>query len=558
MRKGAKLWVKQRIAWLLIALMSIESFAAVVGDNDGSAFITKAEFDSLKNDFQSQIDNYNTSIDSKIDGAIAAYLSGINFGREANLTCPITNYASINWLNDLYWFGSQKHWIEKDVISENVNNGYYVPELNDKRLIFRGRAFYIYDHWVSAWSDAVIKFRGNIIGGSDGVGVGPDSNATTWPGVCLIKLLRDDKGDYLDIANPWIYASYVSPYIPVDVHDPRPADTVAWWQWGQQNAAKRIPGSFEFIEDTPSGSVLTYKLNFPDYGYAFYGDLSPESNIDLPTLYDNVSTDRRDLRNATSMCSNSTYWNYSPGMWNHDAWYNYMTGTDSEHIADIVSHSLLGQDKEILYNKFIKGSAITSGVIVNEAESQAEYGTLKVNIVNVNFIDMCYGAVGDPVLFAPGVDVDVIVPHFPTGTWSQTTSRQYTYHNTYLKFGQGLPLAENLDEGYLLLELNADVRDVMSGDLVDHRVTIDIKNSDFLDKNGVCVVGYDGYVDPNETTNTLKTFKRQQYDANNKKIKLTIPVKKDDALWLRLGPTDIDTLGLYANISDLKMKLVAN
>ena len=38
--------------------------AAVVADNDGSAFITKAEFDSLKNNFQSQIDAYNSNIDS--------------------------------------------------------------------------------------------------------------------------------------------------------------------------------------------------------------------------------------------------------------------------------------------------------------------------------------------------------------------------------------------------------------------------------------------------------------------------------------------------------------
>ena len=58
--------------------MSINTFGAVVGDNDGAAFITKAEFDSLKNDFQSQIDQYNTSIDSKIDGAIASYLAGIS------------------------------------------------------------------------------------------------------------------------------------------------------------------------------------------------------------------------------------------------------------------------------------------------------------------------------------------------------------------------------------------------------------------------------------------------------------------------------------------------
>ena len=77
MRKSTRI-VKRILALFLVVLMSIESFAAVVSDNDGSAFITKAEFDSLKNSFQSQIDQYNTSIDSKIDGAIASYLAGIN------------------------------------------------------------------------------------------------------------------------------------------------------------------------------------------------------------------------------------------------------------------------------------------------------------------------------------------------------------------------------------------------------------------------------------------------------------------------------------------------
>ena len=51
--------------------------SAVLSDNDGSAFITKSEFDSLKNSFQSQLDNYNTAIDSKIDQAIASYIAGI-------------------------------------------------------------------------------------------------------------------------------------------------------------------------------------------------------------------------------------------------------------------------------------------------------------------------------------------------------------------------------------------------------------------------------------------------------------------------------------------------
>ena len=68
---------------LINNLIIFQVFAIAVSDNDGSAFITKAEFDSLKNDFQSQIDGYNTGIDNKIDGAISSYLAGISIGKDS-------------------------------------------------------------------------------------------------------------------------------------------------------------------------------------------------------------------------------------------------------------------------------------------------------------------------------------------------------------------------------------------------------------------------------------------------------------------------------------------
>ena len=81
-----------------------------MSDNDGSAFITKAEFDSLKNNFQSQLDAYNTSIDSKIDSAIASYLAGVDVGKSrtipsnvGGLTWPIKvidNLYAIEHMND--------------------------------------------------------------------------------------------------------------------------------------------------------------------------------------------------------------------------------------------------------------------------------------------------------------------------------------------------------------------------------------------------------------------------------------------------------------------------
>ncbi len=88
------------MALFLVLLLSIESFAAIVSDNDGSAFITKAEFDSLKNNFQNQIDQYNTSIDSKIDGAIAAYLAGIRVSKTIEL---VNNLTKLQNSYDVFW-----------------------------------------------------------------------------------------------------------------------------------------------------------------------------------------------------------------------------------------------------------------------------------------------------------------------------------------------------------------------------------------------------------------------------------------------------------------------
>ena len=84
MRKSTKL-LKRLAALFLVVLMSINGYAAIVADNDGAAFVTKAEFDSLKSTFQAQINKYNSSLDNKIDGAIAGYLEGIKVEKKSNI-----------------------------------------------------------------------------------------------------------------------------------------------------------------------------------------------------------------------------------------------------------------------------------------------------------------------------------------------------------------------------------------------------------------------------------------------------------------------------------------
>lgn len=85
MNKNIKRIITYSLALSLLSIHTM-SFAAIVSDNDGSAFVTKSEFESLKKDFNSQISNYNSSIDSKIDGAISAYLAGITLSQKPEIS----------------------------------------------------------------------------------------------------------------------------------------------------------------------------------------------------------------------------------------------------------------------------------------------------------------------------------------------------------------------------------------------------------------------------------------------------------------------------------------
>ena len=69
--------IKKMVSLFIAVIININSFAAV-GSNDGSAFITKAEFDAIVNTFNEQMDNYQNNLNSKIDGAIANYLAGLS------------------------------------------------------------------------------------------------------------------------------------------------------------------------------------------------------------------------------------------------------------------------------------------------------------------------------------------------------------------------------------------------------------------------------------------------------------------------------------------------
>ena len=101
MNKNKKFKLLKRIlALYVVVMLNINTYAAV-GANDGSAFVTKSEFDALVNTFNAQMDVYENGIIGKIDGAVANYLNSLSNSKTLTLTNYIENleFRDRNFMN---------------------------------------------------------------------------------------------------------------------------------------------------------------------------------------------------------------------------------------------------------------------------------------------------------------------------------------------------------------------------------------------------------------------------------------------------------------------------
>lgn len=142
---------------VLTVLFQSILYAAFVSDNDGPGFVTKAEFEALKEDFNTQINDYNLSIDYKVDGAIAQYLAGISVAKSeileicnSKILYPMTlrmlgpyngeNVRNITTLSDptalwtdgyeIFFYGTRQHvhhWAKSNAVKapNNIIKNFY-------------------------------------------------------------------------------------------------------------------------------------------------------------------------------------------------------------------------------------------------------------------------------------------------------------------------------------------------------------------------------------------------------------------------------------------------
>lgn len=65
------------ITLMLSTLLVGNVFSAVVIDNDGEAFITKAEFEAMISKINEGVNTYYATVDNTIDAAIIDYIAGL-------------------------------------------------------------------------------------------------------------------------------------------------------------------------------------------------------------------------------------------------------------------------------------------------------------------------------------------------------------------------------------------------------------------------------------------------------------------------------------------------
>ncbi|MBP3201440.1 MAG: hypothetical protein J6M39_07320 [Lachnospiraceae bacterium] len=130
---------------LVVLLSFMPCYSAIVSDNDGAAFVTKQEFEMMKDNFNAQIEQYNASLDGKIDGAIGSYLAGMNL-KNADITDYWKNIQEISSNN--FWISNYLSSGYKDVVNEGLSE-----YKSGQNVVTQRRLYYKY------WSNPVHAFE---------------------------------------------------------------------------------------------------------------------------------------------------------------------------------------------------------------------------------------------------------------------------------------------------------------------------------------------------------------------------------------------------------------
>ncbi|MBO6120020.1 MAG: hypothetical protein J6P02_06090 [Lachnospiraceae bacterium] len=583
MRKSTRI-VKRLLALFLVVLMSINTFGAVVGDNDGSAFITKAEFDSLKNDFQSQIDNYNTSIDSKIDGAIASYLSGIQVAKETQAKCPVTNYEDMKWVKKWFIKGDYIKWVddtaantvkETDVWFEPVWNTLFGFRNRDFSInvsggrgnytlwsIYLGGKWYVEDNQTVSILNTVERQNGTPAAAY------LDCKYDTVKDV--IVLTDTDVLGWFDCAIERYFGGFIqlNPYSSTD------GGTTWSGPGGQGQPIRPLPDTHAMVGD-----------------WLKFNELSDNEVLNLEVLLEGAGTNQVYKVPISykywEMAFNIVWWaqqwtkngphgpnlsprnlnSCSPGVWTKNPTGLYNWGTDNDVAINQIKHLALSSDDEKIVNirRHHDYRTVGSNESFEVRNDLSESFDFYVRVSTCAANAMRDWTINDHNWAVPYSESNIktmkVKLYYPEKIDLRKISNGSFYNGEVpLKIGEGLPLISTLgkNEGFVI-EFDYEFSrpwDTVPSTATTEGIRVDIKKSNYLNSTNDY---YSGTINDGTSVTTLKNAL-----SNKTSNHCIITVDKEnitsrtdtDGVWLRIKPED-DTEGLAVSIKNLKIKTVA-
>ena len=603
MRKSTKDFIKRRIAWLLIVLMSINSFAAVVGDNDGAAFITKEEFESLKNDFQTQINRYNTSLDSKISGAIATYLEGINVARVREVAPLVKNWDKIRWTNDLDIYGNKLTWNRSTKTKSVEEKKWFKPTHEDRRSFWTldwklshtqfNETFNVFRYNLRPWTNNAEHSVApmNIDGGRSDTGAEvlylrlQDVTDHLRLQVGQVHHFHNRRTDYFffDLGTSWQGTltkisdgkTYGWDYAQARWAPAKPTDMTAAGFPADGQIVDLGTSDDEIIDlevyamrsNRNSGNLYKFRdraigtgLNFP-FVWLDYNAWS-----DIITGKDYVDYTQIDPTNTTY----AQYYVTSDAQWDQGMTITTMHPTDGTtqqyyNQVNTISQMMLGNDTNLKvnverYNKDGLHAGKNPRVL-----TYAKYWPLNAHITYYTISNAEYPWTTDTTADRQSVDVPITfsMPGWEQASISQIESGNFIVNGEYLKLGQGIPLIQDsTDAGDFKISFDISTKYVLDLLEKNKKAYISLCKKNYLENNitdNDYINAYIGDVDTDVTTATTRRIKKYAWDGAataNGKVSFTVKLNKGDSIWLRIAPQNT-TGGYFVEMKDFKLLLAS-
>ena len=561
--------LKKGLTLFLVLFLCIENFAAIVSDNDGSAFVTKAEFEAMKKDFADQVDNYNDSIDAKIDGAIAAYLAGIKTVTSEASKVLVDNYSDMIWVGEYNIYGKWKKWTANTTYTSDTTNKWFTPSLNEKRHTFRDRGGNIYSNWSQAWTYQTTNFEYTATAASNGissaVAAGWAMQAESGIPVLTLQLRKDGEGNWLVNKPLNIYA--MSPHSMSKDHSVTTTTGQLPYEWGNR---RWIATGIEIL-DKETTDILKFKVTArrldtsaapPTEGWSYTDTLTPE-NFPFPCTWcdddHNAGAPYTDKFDTQTQAYNTaaTITNYfNTGC----TWHKFDATTRAKQF-EFLKNMMLGRTNTQQVNAayFIEYRGERGQYDFSKSTTSGTWsGRIAALATRNRYLPKQSDGITTDRL-SVNVPISFAVPHWPTENLKDLTSGRFVYNNKGLKYGEGFPLrVDNQTNGYLQISFDSSCEGINNGGkLSSQDLRIDMRKENFLSSTTNWAQGYKGLVNPDSTSEALVTLGGYRYTTTDGKINLTVPMKKDESLWIRICPWD-NTKGYCVRWSNLRMTINTN